>query len=129
VHGNRPLEGARDVVLLVDDEPELRRLGSLVLSRHGFRIELACDGMEGLEHYHRRRDELCLVVTDVVMPKMDGVALARAIREIDAEMPIILISAYPLTQIEGIGDEGLPFLRKPFMASDLMAVIRTAIRK
>jgi two-component system, cell cycle sensor histidine kinase and response regulator CckA len=101
------------------------QLAAMILSKYGFRTQTAVDGVEGLERYLRHRHELCAVVTDVVMPRMDGKELARTIREMDPEIPIVLISGYPDTQTETEGREVFPFIRKPFMPSDLVNVIRS----
>jgi two-component system, cell cycle response regulator CpdR len=66
-----------DVVLAVDDNADVLNLVRAILLHNGFRVQVACDGAEGLERFHRHRRELGLVITDMMMPKMKGLDFAR----------------------------------------------------
>jgi CheY-like chemotaxis protein len=116
------IEG-RGVILVADDDAEVLRFISTVLQKYGFKVQVAGDGAEGLDCYHKHRHELCLVVTDILMPNMNGLELAMAIRGIDIKLPILLISGYSDLQIEAEGRKNFPFVRKPFLAADLMRKI------
>jgi two-component system cell cycle sensor histidine kinase/response regulator CckA len=96
------------VVLIVDDEPEVLRFTGVALAKAGFGVQVAKDGEEGLECFHKRHHELCLVITDIVMPKMNGLDLAHAILTIDQDIPILLVSGYSNLPLE----EHLPKSRK-----------------
>jgi two-component system, NtrC family, response regulator len=79
-------------VLFVDDNQTLSRLSCDILRRQGYRAIPAFSAVEALEAFER--DDFDLVVTDLRMENMDGLELARAIRERDPNMPIIMVTAY-----------------------------------
>jgi len=120
---------SRNVVLLVDDEPEVLRFAGVVLAKASFRIQAAHDGEEGLECFHRHHHELCLVVTDILMPKMNGLELAHAICAIDPDIPILLVSGYSSVALEEEGRKEFPFLRKPFLAEHLLRSVHSAFQR
>src|SRR5580698_9073134 len=79
-------QGNGELILVVDDEPAIRRLAETVLSRNGYRTLLAADGREGLSLYQQHRQEIKLVVSDLMMPQMDGTALIRGMRELTSSV-------------------------------------------
>ena len=117
----------RNVILVVDDNPEVLRCCTSILGSAGFRVQVAGDGEEGLECFHRHRGELCLILTDIVMPKMNGLELALAICTIDPAVPILLISGYSDAVLEEDGRKTFPFIRKPFLASGLIQKVHEVL--
>ena len=85
---------ANRLVLLVDDDPRLRKSGGRLLESLGCRVVLAKDGREGVERFQEHHDELTLVLLDMVMPNMSGHAAFEAMRAIDDRVPIILCSGH-----------------------------------
>ncbi len=81
--------GHGQLILVVDDEREIRKATETVLSTHGYRAISACDGAEALSLFALRSHEISAVLTDVMMPVVDGVSLCRAIRKIDPKMKVI----------------------------------------
>ncbi len=77
-------------VLIVDDSPMVRNFHSYILREAGFEVRTAADGAEALEVFVQ--DNFDLVITDINMPRMDGLTFIRRIREIDPHVPIIIIS-------------------------------------
>jgi DNA-binding NtrC family response regulator len=118
---------SKNVVLVVDDEHEVLRFASLALAQAGYRVQVAHDGEEGLDCFHKHHHELCLVITDILMPKMNGVDMAHAICGIDQDIPILLVSGYSNLPLEEQGRKEFPFLRKPFLAEHLIRAVRSAI--
>jgi DNA-binding NtrC family response regulator len=118
-----------NVVLIVDDEPEVLRFAGVALAKAGFGVQVAQDGEEGLECFHKHHHELCLVITDIVMPKMNGLDLAHAIVATDHDIPILLVSGYSNLPLEEQGRKEFPFLRKPFLAEHLLRAVRPVIRE
>ncbi len=94
VTSERLVTQAEGVVLLVDDEALVRRLGSEVLKRHGYHVRLASDGLEALESFRANHSEIDVIVLDMVMPVMGGESALREIREISGSVPVIVCSGY-----------------------------------
>ena len=106
-------------LLLVEDEDPVRAVAERALSRQGYEVVTASDGEEGLE-YVQRGEEFDLIVSDVVMPVMDGPAMARAIREKRPDMPILFMSGYAEEQLRReIDIEDMHFLPKPFSVAQI----------
>ena len=131
---NNPLEviqGLGETILLVDDEEVARETIGEVLSSIGYRILLASDGEDGWEMFQENKDDICLIVTDVVMPRLSGIELAKRIREVDEKMPFIFATGYDL--INAIKEEdkinNSMFVKKPFSIESLSQSIRNLIHK
>ncbi|PWU07873.1 MAG: hypothetical protein C5B51_08815 [Terriglobia bacterium] len=120
-----PVNTAKNIVLIVDDEPIILRLATAAVADAGFRATVAENGVAGFECFVMLQEEICLVLADVVMPAMNGVQMAQRILAINPAAKILLMSGYsdPVLQTQGT-IEGLPFLRKPFLAEDLINKIR-----
>lgn len=114
-------------VLLVDDEPVVLKLATLALQRGSYRV-LACgDPLEGLSVFENTLHEVDLLVTDVVMPEMDGTELAERAVALKPGLPVLFISG--IVNERDIVTRGAPkirfsFLRKPFQASALVEKVR-----
>jgi CheY-like chemotaxis protein len=106
------------LALIVDDVPSIRTYLRVLLQRAGFAVLEASDGREGLDRVHSVGGALDLLVTDVQMPVMDGLALAAAVRADFPRIPIILVSGYA-----GGVETDLPMVRKPFGRETLLAAI------
>ena len=117
-----PLEtDRRPVVLVVDDEPMMRWLMTAAL-RDSYRVLVAADGQEALETLWDVGDEITALVTDVRMPRLDGVALAAALRAMDEPPPLLFVSGFM-----GGGELPGPVLAKPFPPEALLAAVRRLI--
>jgi two-component system, cell cycle sensor histidine kinase and response regulator CckA len=117
------------VVLVVDDEPGLRDLVCRTLEAEGFRTLEAAQGAEALELLEAAPDAVDLVVTDVVMPGMDGRELGRRLAQRWPDLPILYISAYDVNDIfrRGSPRSSAPFLQKPFPPAGLVTTVRDLI--
>lgn len=113
------------LVLVVDDEEGIRDFVQHVLERAGFTVLQAEDGLAGLDALHAHGDALRLVLLDLTMPRMGGEEALRGMRALRPDLPAILWSGYGERDQSEI--EGLPFLRKPFSARDLLACVRTTL--
>jgi DNA-binding response OmpR family regulator len=125
-----PLNEAKRVVLVVDDEQGLRDLVCRTLEAEGYGTLEAAHGAEALEVLDTAVEPVDLVVTDVVMPEMDGRELGRRLSQRWPELPILYISAYDVNDIfrRGSPRSSAPFLQKPFPMDDLVATVRGLIR-
>jgi len=110
----------KTIVLVVDDEPTILRTASASLAGIGLRVIVAEDGHEGWEAFTKFQDEICLVLTDIVMPVMNGLELAERIREMRPGMKILLMSGYSDKALEIEGRLNFAFIRKPFLPTDLV---------
>jgi len=117
------------VVLLVEDEEGVRRVGERMLERLGFVVRTAVDGEDALRVYADLGDELACVLLDLTMPRMDGEEVFREIRSRNPEAKIVLCSGYSeheaTQRFIGMGLAG--FLHKPYGMEDLKAVLRETL--
>jgi len=115
-------------VLLVEDEDTVRAVAERALVRAGFEVTSARDGEEGLELVRLGR-AYDVVVSDVVMPVMDGPAMARAIRLIRPEIPILFMSGYAEEQLRSeIDIPNMHFLPKPFSVAEIGAAVEEVLQ-
>ncbi len=115
-------------VLIVDDEPNLRKILAAQLSRDGYEVLLAEDGEQGLAML--RENHIDAVVTDLKMPKVDGMTLLReALRE-SPDLPIIMITAHGTvdTAVEALKLGAFDYLTKPFDKDDVRQVVAKALK-
>ncbi len=116
----------RETVLLVEDETAVRSVVRRMLLGQGFAVREARDGEAALRMWHAERAHIRAVVTDVVMPVMGGRDLARELRLLDRELPVLFISAYAGDEpglLDGV-DEPRRLLTKPFANEGLLEALR-----
>jgi PAS domain S-box-containing protein len=118
-----------ETILLVEDDPQLRQLSSSVLAHCGYKVLTASSPEEGLEVCRANHQEIRLLVTDVVMPRMNGRQLAEQVLKISPQTRVLYISGYTNNAIVhyGVLDPGLWFLPKPFTLSALIAKVREVL--
>lgn len=121
---------ATGCVLVVDDEPMLRAVANRVLSRMGYEVIEAADGVEGLRLFKQNRERVSAVVLDMTMPGMDGAEVLRQIRQCDADVAVIVVSGYDArnTAVARSLDPAVEFLQKPFGVDDLVAAVTRGAR-
>lgn len=108
------IEKKRYKILVVDDEPGIRELLSDLLSFLGYQCYEAANGVEALEVLDR--NEFDLIISDIRMPRMNGIELLRAVKQRSLKVPILLISGYNLNDLDRITADEMAngFLKKPF---------------
>ncbi len=123
----RPLAGDGRTVLLVEDEAPVRRLAERALIAQGWRVLSAACGQEALEIANPGVGEppaLCCLVSDVIMPGLDGPSLLEALRRTRPELPAILVSGYADAGLrERLAGADIHFMPKPFAMRDLIAAV------
>jgi two-component system cell cycle sensor histidine kinase/response regulator CckA len=128
---NRPksVQRGTETILLVEDDPQLRQLSSSVLTHCGYKVLVAGGPEEGFELFKANQRDIRLLVTDVVMPRMNGRQLAEQIALISPNIRVLYISGYTSNAIVhyGVLDPGLWFLPKPFSLSALVAKVREVL--
>lgn len=121
----RAAEGTAATVLLVEDEDAIRALASRVLEGHGFRVLLASNGEEALA-VARREGAVDLLLTDVVMPRISGVELAKALRRESLTRGVLFMSGRTHEVLDGDGSAER-FLQKPFTPHRLVASVSECV--
>ena|GEM_PF-1487652 len=116
---------AEPTVLIVDDEETQRSTASRMVRALGYQAHMARDGREALRYLQQHPGEIRLVLTDVIMPYMDGGELAERARDLHPRLPIVLMSAYPVGEIADLisAYPELPFLEKPFTTEALHRIL------
>lgn len=121
-----PLPALR--VLVVDDEPMVRKTTAILLSTDGHEVLEARDGDIALEVF-RSSQPIDLVIIDATMPRMGGVEVIAELRRLDPALPIILVSGYSETLAAGIEQGRVSFLQKPYSLADLHAAMHDALKR
>jgi PAS domain S-box-containing protein len=118
-------------ILLVEDEALVRRAAARILKRKGFDVIEAQNGEAALALCEERKEPIDLLITDIVLPKMDGPELARRAAKSHPEMRVIFTSGYAEGALigEGIGEEGGTFLPKPFTPETLLQKIKLVMER
>jgi len=119
--------GKGELVLVVDDEEAIREITRTTLEAFGYAVMTANDGTDAISKYAMEKDRIALVVTDMMMPYMDGPATIRALRKMNPNVRILAVSG--LTQNGQFTEEvpGIAFLPKPYTAQKLLEFIRTVL--
>ena len=119
-------------VLLVEDEDTVRAVAERALVRQGYDVTTASDGEDGLEALGRAisaGEEFDLVLSDVVMPSMDGPAMAREIRALRPELPVLFMSGYAEEQLRReIDIPNMYFLAKPFSVAQICTAVEDVLK-
>ena len=123
--------GNGEVILLVEDEPNVRTLALRSLERSGYTVLAAADGEAALEMVRARNEPIDLVITDVVMPGMSGKEFVRQLTELRPESCVLYISGYAEEEIvhRGSLEPGIEFLSKPFTPRQLSAKVRDVLAR
>jgi two-component system cell cycle sensor histidine kinase/response regulator CckA len=112
-------------VLLVEDEEVVRNFAARALKRQGYRVLEAESGVDAIEVMEKNKGKIDLVVSDVVMPEMDGPTLLKELRKTNPDLKFIFVSGYPNDAFkESLGDEEFAFLPKPFSLPQLAAKVK-----
>jgi two-component system cell cycle sensor histidine kinase/response regulator CckA len=128
----KPLPDAQrgtETILLVEDDPQLCQLASTVLGEYGYRVLPAASSDEGLALCRANHRDIRLLVTDVILPGMNGRQLAEQVRQISPRTRVLYMSGYTSNAIVhyGVLDAGLWFLPKPFSLAALVAKVREVL--
>jgi DNA-binding response OmpR family regulator len=119
-----PAEGELGTILLVDDEPALLTLVSIVLTKRGYRVLEAANGRQALDIYRREQGPIDLVLLDVKMPGLSGPETLRQLRAIDPAVRVVFTSgAHGNTLTDEDRAQSLGFFAKPFRLNELADAI------
>ncbi|MBN2717024.1 MAG: response regulator, partial [Deltaproteobacteria bacterium] len=117
-------------VLLVDDEEMIRMAGKRILEKMGYKVLLASDGLEGIRVFSEHKEKLSVVILDMMMPVMDGEETFLRLREISADVPVLLSSGYSKEEkAEALIAKGADaFIQKPFDMKSLQNSLEPLIK-
>jgi PAS domain S-box-containing protein len=123
------LKGGDETVLIAEDDVQVRELTKEVLSGFGYKVIEAKDGADAVKVFNENKDEIQLLILDVVMPKMNGREAYDEIKNVRHKVKAIFISGYTADMIhkKGILEEGLNFLSKPILPDELLRKIREVL--
>jgi DNA-binding NtrC family response regulator len=123
------LKGNGELILLVDDDPSILRVTAMVLDKQNYRVLCASDGCEAVAVFAQQMDSVKAVLTDIMLPSMDGIALVRAIKEIKPDMVFIASTGQRdqarLKELVKLGITN--FLTKPYDIPELLGTVRDAL--
>lgn len=116
-------------ILITDDDMDLRELLTEAVKNWGYEVSVARDGDEALRKLRMERFDM--VITDLMMPGMDGLALLQKIKDLDKEILVIIITGYATieTAVKAIESGAYDYIAKPFRLDELMIVIKNACER
>jgi CheY-like chemotaxis protein len=116
-------------VLVIDDEPGIRRLARLLLEEAGFDVGLATDGDEALEFLRERSEIPDVILLDLTMPRRSGIEVLEEIRRVNSHVPVVLMSGFTESAVASVldSDPRARFLQKPFTSESLKRAVCTAL--
>ena len=116
-------------VLVVDDDDSNRTVLERILGREGFAVQHAASGREAMEVF--RAEPVDLVLTDLKMPGMTGIDLLKAVRAVDPDVEVVVMTAYGTveTAVEAMKEGAYDFVAKPLKRIELLTCVRKALEK
>ncbi|HSH93775.1 MAG TPA: response regulator, partial [Roseimicrobium sp.] len=122
-------KGNGELILLVDDEQNIRNIVATTLGRSGYKVIEAADGAEGISLFHQNSDRIRAVVTDIMMPVMDGIALVRTLRQTHQNLPVIAATGLNTDNIEAnlhaLGVRHI--ISKPYSREELLQTLHEVL--
>jgi len=116
------------LVIVIEDEDGIRRYARRILENHGFTVEAAADGREGLALFERHRNEAALVLLDRAMPSLSGEQVLAEIHRLRPDMPVVIASGYAeAASSHPTRSTVAGYLAKPFRPEELIVVVREAL--
>jgi two-component system cell cycle sensor histidine kinase/response regulator CckA len=121
--------GGQERILVVDDEELVLKVNLTVLSRAGYRVEAAADAARALEILREQAETIDLVVTDLMMPRMNGRQLMERCREQGFDVPFLFVSGYSDGGIhrDFVLEKGISLLKKPYHPNELASAVREVL--
>ena len=114
-------------ILIVEDDAITRRNLSVLLQDEGYDVDQAGDGVQALEILAGRPFDL--VLSDIVMPRMDGLKLLQELQFMAPQMPVMIMTSYVSDSLSSVPAGAAEFIRKPFVLDDLLFKVQRALDK
>jgi two-component system cell cycle sensor histidine kinase/response regulator CckA len=127
----RKIQYGQGTILLVDDEDMIIDVGQKMLESIGYKVLIAQRGSDALDVYRKHKDEIDLIILNMIMPEMSGEEIYEQLRNIDARVNVLLSSGYSINgQAKEILDRGCNgFIQKPYSLKDLSIKVRELLEK
>ena len=121
--------GGLEVILVAEDEPTLRELSQIVLESYGYKVITAVDGQDAVAKFTQYKDDISLVILDMIMPKMSGLEAYKMIKSMRPESKALFLSGYTADKIrdEGLLPEKVELAAKPISPNDLLLRVRNML--
>jgi CheY-like chemotaxis protein len=122
-------DGGHETILLVEDEQVVRQMVAEILESRGYRVLVAGGGEEGLQLWETHRNEIDLLLTDLIMPGMSGRVLGALLSQLRPDLAVLYMSGYTDDAIvrHGLLSEGVEFIQKPFTVTKLAKKVRKVL--
>ena len=122
-------EGGRELILIIDDEPEIAEFASTILAEEDYKVIVARDGFEALKIFQQIHDQIGLIILDFFLPVMDGDAVFEELKAINPSVNVVLSSGFAeQNKIGAMLAQGLRgFIPKPYTREKLLEQVRSAI--
>jgi len=126
---DRRVKGGAETILLIDDEKPIRDFGEQIFSRFGYTVLPASDGESALKLYQEKKDEIDLVILDLIMPVMGGKKCLEWLLQINPEVKVVISSGYsPEGTVKEVLEGGAKnFINKPFVMKEMLQVVRKVL--
>jgi signal transduction histidine kinase/ActR/RegA family two-component response regulator len=120
-----------ETILLAEDEEAVRNMARLLLEGFGYKVITAVDGEDAVKKFLDNREQIQLMLFDVVMPKKNGIDAYEEIREIEPDIKVIFASGYSTEAVQQktLADENIKSISKPYLPSDLLSLVRSVLEK
>ncbi|HTC56280.1 MAG TPA: response regulator [Candidatus Sulfotelmatobacter sp.] len=115
-------DSQRGTILVVDDNRDIREFAKRFLETAGWDVVTAADGAEGLRFYEQHQSNIVLLLTDVMMPNLNGWELTERVRGIDSQLPVLFMSGDDWS-----AHQGLECVAKPFLPAELIAKVNRVL--
>ncbi len=124
-----PLQGGTETIMIVEDEDDLLQIMQTILGQYGYKVLTASNGKEALETIDKLPEKVQMVISDIIMPEMNGLDLYRYVMERRPDLPFIFITGYTTEFIIRAEDTGefTELLQKPFKMNDLAVKVRSML--
>jgi two-component system, cell cycle sensor histidine kinase and response regulator CckA len=122
-------QGHGELILVVDDEAPIREITKTTLEANGYNVITADEGTEAISLYAQKKDTVKAVITDIMMPVMDGTVLIRALLKMNPNIKIIVASGLITDEIKKLEPQVKIFLPKPFTTDTLLSAVQEVLRK
>lgn len=119
--------GNGECILVADDEAGILETTTATLERYGYRTLKAMDGLQALEQFTQHRMSIQMIITDTEMPQIGGSALTQIVRELDPQLPILLVSGAQADEKIMANGHNIEFLKKPFDTAELLQTIQRSL--
>jgi CheY-like chemotaxis protein len=125
-----PEPGGAELVLLAEDEPAMREVTRRILARNGYQVITTANGHEAIKTATACHDRIAILLTDVIMPGMQGKEVAGHVRERHPDIAVLYMSGYTegLLSAQGVLEPGINLIEKPFSEATLLRKVREVLR-